>query len=962
MEFQFGNPYFLLLMPVALAFVAWLAWKSDVQLSESRRWLAFAMRSAIVIALVLALAELQWKRSEEGMNTMFLLDRSQSIPSAMQEEAREYVIKSAQRKEPMDKGGLIVFGEEAGIESLASKVVNIPKIDAVVGTERTDIAQAIQLGTVAFPEAGQKRLVLLSDGNENVGDALGAVTTARAMDITTDVVPMEARRGNDVAVQKFTIPPNLKKGQVFDAKVFIYADRAGPAVLRFYRDEQFLGEQKVELSAGRNLFTLPQTLSEPGFYSYDVRIEAEGDTVPQNNHANAFTSVAGNPRILVVSTDVEADKSLVNALQRPGLEIKHITVNQFPGTLAELQSYDSIFLSNVAAGDLGTDMLKLLESAVRDFGVGLVCVGGDQTYTAGAYRGTPLETMLPLEMELDSKKVLPAGALVLIIDKSGSMSGRKIEMVKQAAMGAVDALGAKDYVAVLAFDGATYTVSDFHKATDKKEILKSISGITADGGTDMYPPMAKAYEMLKDAPASLKHCIVLTDGESQGGDFGGIARSMAEKRITVSTVGVGRDVNGPLLRDIANIGKGTFYEVDSPDLLPQIFIKETATILKSAIYEDPFKPQFRASSEMLSGIGAAEYPSLLGYVGTTPKPRAEVPLWTDKEDPLLAHWQYGLGRTVAFTSDARAKWARNWLSWSKYQQFWTQVAQWSLRRVENTDFKAEIALDKGKGELSVDALNERGDYQNFLDLKAVVISPRGERNTMPLAQTGAGHYEAAFPTKETGLYMVNLMEQKNGKTLGSQTLGASINYSPEFGSSEPNMNLLQKLADIGGGRILNLQDPDNNAFLHDRQKTFMPVELWQLLMKFAVLLFTLDVGIRRVQLDPEELQRFLNKLPLWLFFWIERREVPKSEDSLSALLSRREQVRSTTAASSPASQKPVFQAWQKQSVPSAVGTAQSSAPTPQTSAESETNEAETNTTSRLLNAKRRAWKRNEEGE
>ncbi len=216
----------------------------------------------------------------------------------------------------------------------------------------------------------------------------------------------------------------------------------------------------------------------------------------------------------------------------------------------------------------------------------------------------------------------------------------------------------------------------------------------------MYPPMVRAHEMLKSVPANLKHCIVLTDGDSLPGDFEGVTRAMAADKITVSTVGVGSDINGTLLQTIATGGKGRFYNVTSPDVIPQIFIKETAVILKSAIDEKPFKPQLRSASEMVRGIAAGEYPVLQGHVTTTPKPRAEIPLWTETGDPLLAHWQYGLGRAVAFTSDARAKWAKDWLGWAKYKQFWTQIAQWSLRRLENSDFTTEVSVDRGKPKLA----------------------------------------------------------------------------------------------------------------------------------------------------------------------------------------------------------------------------------------------------------------------
>ncbi len=962
MNFQFTHPYYLWLLPVALGWVIWFTWKSDVQISRWRRWFAFSLRVLIVTAVVLALAGLQWLRPLEGMNVFFLLDRSDSIPSPQQDLAQAYATKSAKEKKSVDKAGLVVFGSEASIETTANAAVQDGKIQAVVGTERTDIAGAIRLGTAAFPEAGQKRLVLMSDGNENIGDAMSAVLASRPLGVTLDVVPMGITRGNDVSVQKLTVPSKLKKGQVFEVKIFIQSDQATPATLRLYRNEQYLGEQKVELSAGKNLFTFPQTLSEPNYYHYDVRVEAPGDTVPQNNRASAFTSVKGDPRILVVSSDPDADKSLVAALQSAHIEAKIVGVHGFPGTLAEMQSYDAIFLSNVAAGDLGNDLQKLLESAVRDFGIGLVCVGGDQTYAAGGYRGTPLENTLPVDMELDSKKVLPSGAVALVMHGMEFANGNQV--ARDCAVGVLQALGPQDEMGVVLWDGNEHWLFPMTKVGDKKELGRQIAGMNQGDLPGFEGVMGLAHEGLKKSTANLKHMIVFSDGDPNA-PTPGLMNAIVGDRITVSTVLIAGHAGPDTMIWMADHGKGRFYNVTSPNDLPQIFIKEAAVILKSAIYEDPFKPQLKAPSEVVRGIGAGEYPTLLGYVATTPKSRAEIPLVTDKGDPLLAHWQYGLGRAVAFTSDAKAKWSKNWLGWSKYQQFWSQIAQWSLRRLDNADFNTEVSVDKGQGEIITDALDEQGNYRNFLNLDGVVVSPKGERFSVHLEQTGPGHYEAHFPTKEVGTYMLNLLDKKDGKVRGSQVLGASINYSPEFNASEPNLNLLRRLAESGGGRVLDPENPADNTFLHDRQKTFQPRDLWEWLLKLSVLLFPLDVAVRRIQLDQDEMHRAWRKLRGWIFFWRGVPREPEAEESLAALLARREQVRTTQTAPAQAQaqadlfrpQKPVtLPGSQDFSAPAASVAEGEPKPPPEPESEAK---PPTSTTSRLLDAKRRAQRRKE---
>jgi uncharacterized membrane protein len=955
MNIQFTNPWWLLLLPMSLAWVIWLTWKSDVQVSPWRRWTAFFLRTVIVTLLVLAVAGLQWLRPLEGMNVFFVLDRSDSIPSAQQESARDYVTKAVARKEAPDKAGVLVFGTEASIERTVTPQLDLEKIFAVVGTERSDIAGAIRLGTAAFPETGQKRMVLLSDGNENIGEALGAVLAANPLGVTMDVLPLGTSRGGDVSIQKLSLPNNVKKGQTFEVKIFAQADKAQTASVRLYRDEQLLGDQKVEIAAGKNLFTFPQTLTDSKFHSYDVAIEVKDDRIAQNNRASSFVNVRGDPTILVVSSDPAGDANLVEALKSARLEVKLTDISGFPTTLAEMQSYDSIFISNISAGDLGRDWMKLLESAVRDFGVGLVCIGGDQTYAAGGYRDTPLEATLPLDMELSSKKVLPSGAMVLVMHGMEFNNGN--QMARDTAIAALDALGPQDEMGVILWDGNVHWVFPLSKVGDKKEKGRQIAGMNQGDLPSFQGVMEEGYKALKKSTANLKHMVVFSDGDP-GAPSQELMDSMVKDKMTVSTVLIAGHAGPDTMVRIADQGRGRFYDVRSPSQLPQIFIKEAAVILKSAIFEEPFKPQLTASSELVRGIGSQEYPTLLGYVATTAKARAEVPLVSDKGDPILAHWQYGLGRAVAFTSDAKAKWARDWLGWSKYQQLWSQVAQWSLRRVDNSDLTTDVSVEKGEGRINVEALDAQGNFRNFMNLQATVVSPKGERQAVLLEQTGPGHYEAKFPTREVGKYLLNLRDMKTGK---SQVLGASVNYSPEFNATEPNLNLLRRLAESGGGKLLDPANPADNPFLHDRQKTFQPRDLWEWLLRLAIILFPLDVGIRRIQLDRAEWLKATQNLRRWLFFWSGMHRPVEADESLAALLARREKVRSTQTA--PAAQpnpdlfrpeKPVTISLSGSSPLSGTENRPSA-----TSTETQKPVEGTSTTSKLLEAKRRAQRRSD---
>ncbi len=466
---------------------------------------------------------------------------------------------------------------------------------------------------------------------------------------------------------------------------------------------------------------------------------------------------------------------------------------------------------------------------------------------------------------------------------------------------------------------------------------------------------------LKQSKANLKHMIVFSDGDP-GAPSDQLMQAIVGDRITVSTVLIAGHAGPDTMIKMADQGRGRFYDVRDPAQLPQIFIKEAMVILKSAIFEDPFQPVLTDSSGILRGFAAGELPTLRGYVCTTPKARAEVPLVSDKGDPLLAHWQFGLGRAVAFTSDAKAKWAQDWMGWPKYRQFWSQVGQWALRRIDTADFNTEVSVDNGEGVLSVEALDPQGNYRNFLNLQGVVVSPKGQKQTVRLKQTGPGRYEARFPTREVGAYLINLVETQNGEVRATQAVGASVNYSPEFAVTEPNPSLLRRLAETGSGRLLPpLGQPlaGDNPFLHDRVRTFQPRDLWEWLLKLAILLFVADVGVRRIYLDRAEWLKATQNLRRVIVFWRGQPRPVTADESLNALLTRRGQVRAQrTAAGQP---KPeLFQPAHPESAPR-VGEPSSPKPAEKPATPGEPPKApapdRTAVTSRLLDAKRRASKR-----
>jgi len=561
-----------------------------------------------------------------------------------------------------------------------------------------------------------------------------------------------------------------------------------------------------------------------------------------------------------------------------------------PGDISEMINYDLIVLSNVNAGNLSETQMKLLQSAVRDFGVGLVAIGGDDSFTAGGYRGTPLEEILPVSMDLSSKKVLPSGALALVVHATEFQDGNK--WARDIALAALEALGPSDYMGIVLWDGTDRWLFPMTQVGDRKDLGKKISGMNPGDMPSFINVMKMAHQGLVECKAHLKHMIVFSDGDPQPPSDAEID-SIAKDKITISTVMIGGHVAPDPMMNMALRGKGRFHDVRSPNNLPQIFIKEAAVILKASIFEEPFHPKIAASSEILRGIGEESIPKLLGYVTTTPKPRAETALISPNSDPVLSHWQYGLGRVVAFTSDAKPKWAVHWIGWERWTSLWGQIAKWSLRRVDNSSYDTHLAVQGGQGHLVVDALDSEGKFLNYLDLQATVTYPEGNTAEVKLRQTEPGHYEVNFPASDTGVYLVNLRTMTNGVLAASQAVGTAIPYSGEFRDLKPNLHLLQKIADVTGGRLLRSQD---DVFGYKRVPALRPTPMWSWLMAFAILLFPFDVGIRRVMIDREQWKEWIQKL-LAILGW--KQKAPVQDEAMSALLARKAKIREKTTLSSP---------------------------------------------------------------
>jgi Mg-chelatase subunit ChlD len=824
----------LLVLPV----LAYYFHRSLVDFARWQQIVSLINRALIVLLLVLALAGLTASRPTQEQYVVFALDKSLSVSEESRYQADKYIDR-ALASLGRNKAAFLAFAAEPGLVH-EERGKDTTKLD----DQGTNLAAAIEAAAAALPPSYVPRIVLLTDGNQTAGDALKAALRG-GVPVTT--VPLKTRDDPEVQVSAVQVPAQVREGEPFYVEAVIDANHDDEGTIEVFRNEHKVLSEKQKIKKGENRFRFRQTLDKERLATYTVKVRGFKDTLLDNNSAFGLVFTAGKPRVLLIESDPKLAKHLAWALEEEGIQVDVRPPQGMPDSLADLQNYELVALSNVPATALTQRQMEVTRTYVQDLGGGLIMLGGDQSFGLGGYYKSVLEEILPVRSDFEKEKEKPSLAMMLVIDKSGSMGGMKLELAKDAAKGAVELLGANDKVGVIAFEGETYWVCEIMPCSNKGYIFDRISSIEAGGGTRMYPAMEEAYEALKNTVAKLKHVIILTDGVSEPGDFEGITTNMANERITVTTVAISSggegDIDRRLLEEIARIGKGRFYYTEDPSSVPQIFAKETVTASKSAINEQPFLPQVVRPTPVLQGVEFEGAPFLLGYVLTRPKPTCEFVLATEKGDPLLAWWRYGLGMTAAFTSDAKTRWAAEWLTWPGYGKFWAQVVRHTMRKGDARGIVVQVDHKARKATVTLDSVDAAGRFLNQAETELTVIDPQLGTKKLAMTQSAPGRYVAEFDTPLAGAYHMELAQKHQGKLLYRQSRGLAVGYPDELRLRPTNEELLQAIAQASGGQY----DPEPETIFEPTDRTAArPTLLWPYLVTVAALLFLLDVALRRI--------------------------------------------------------------------------------------------------------------------
>ena len=857
----------LLIVGLLLLFVTLgLSLAARHHLAKGRRRVSLILRTTILASLVLALAGFQLVWPVDRLTTVFVVDMSDSVGQAGRESALAFLRESLEERPEGDQAAIVAFGGEALVERLPAELTELDRIASVPATSATDIGGALRLASALFPDDTQKRIVLVTDGNDTTGrgQSEASLAASRGVQIETFVVGLGA--ADETIVQRVHSPATARVGEDIQIEVTISSTVAQPASVRLFGDGTQIGVQNVNLTPGLNSVVFTTRATEAGFHTFRARVEAEHDTFAQNNFGDSHTIVQGDPRILLISGSVEAGDNVREALEAENQDVTEVTPEQAPTELTGFASFDAVVLADVAAPRLGMQRMLALQVYTRDLGRGLVMLGGPNSYGAGGYKRTPLEEALPVDMDVRDRDRQPDIALVVVIDQSGSMDAchcntanrdggvaiqgiPKVDIGKEAILRAVSALTERDEFGVVAFNENAHWVINTAPLGNIGDVEEQIAGIRPDGQTNIFAGLSEAVASLEGTSATRRHIVLFTDGWSSSGAYDDLLRRMAAAGITLSTVGAGGGGAGDFLSDLAQRGGGRYYAAIDPATIPDIFLKETQQVSGQQIVEETFFPILTSSSPILRGLEDG-LPQLRGYNGTTSKAAAQTVLVSTRDDPILAQWQYGLGRSVAWTSDGQGRWAANWVGWEGFNQFFSQLVSWTFPGEESGGIEAEFITQGDNTRLQLRSVESDGTPRNFFDTIAGITDPNFLGSEVRLDQIAPGVYEAELGALTPGAYALRFVQTKPGETPLARTVMLIAPTPAEYRLLGTNERLLSALRGATGGEAL---EEGAQAWEHDLGTTTAATDLMPWLLLLALLLWPLDVAVRRVSVARGDL-------------------------------------------------------------------------------------------------------------
>lgn len=798
----FGNTlslcFILLLIPMV-----WVWRRSLVDQDSAKKNLSLVLRLLGFIALVVALCRPYLKQEINDVHVVYLVDSSQSIDPESLRDAQQWIDDSTSNQGANDSSDIFMFG--TNVRKLTSTQLKQFSEQAIAGTTEsefrsaTPISKALLAMRTVFPTDKAKRLVILTDARNTGTLSAGAVETLNNEGVEVVYHPLDPLQKPEVAVASLSPSTNFAyQGEMLRLSGSLISNCEQTVEARLLNRGIVVARQDVKLVADeQTMINFDAEMHTAGASQWSLEIIPKEDFFASNNSASTTIKVKGLPRFLVIHEDEKQMRPFVRAMKKQGVTLELRGEHGIPHSFNELLAYDGLILANVSAVSLSTEQMENISRYVTDFGGGLLMLGSENSYGLGGYFKSPVEDVLPLTSRYEKEKQKPSLAMVLVIDKSGSMSGTPIAMARASAMAAAELLSPNDQIAVIGFDGSPQLICPLTSASDQASIQGAISSLAASGGTNLYPAMVEGRNILQEATAKIKHMIILSDGQTQEANFQALTQEMANEQMTISTVALGSGAAKDLMQQIANEGMGRYYATNDPQKMPQIFTKETMKASRSSIKEDLFSSLIVGDHPVLNGYEGGELPFVLGYVMTRPKPTAQVLLAAETGDPLLAISRYGLGIGAAYTSDLTEKWGGEWLSSATGPPFWAQTLRAIARKEESAGLTSKISHDGERLTINAQRRDDRGESVELVPWDIKATDKSGKEVSLKLTQNGLGSYQGSLSTESVDSLNIRLHDKLADLT-------KSINWQRDYPKE-------YKLTNTTDSSITSLSQPNSDA-------------------------------------------------------------------------------------------------------------------------------------------------------
>lgn len=847
MKIAVQYPLALLLIPVAAIILFMSSRKLRIG-DKVRKYTVIGIRFILLCLIICAMADMSVNISSKDTGTVFLIDVSESF-AANRDEAVQMVREALKKLPQGNRAAVVAFGADARVEQFMSDVNLFTAVETMPVVTATNIEKAVRSSMALFDDDEAKRIVLITDGSQNEGqiENMSAMLTAERVEV--NVLQKDFDIGGEAYISDLSVPEKIQAGDKFRVQVEVESTVKTNAILQLYTGGKLSKQEKVSLQTGSNSFIFQDTRKKQGFAEYKAVIIPEKDAVSINNEYSAFTEAGGAQKILLIEGVKNESKEFQRLLSSANIKFDAVAAKAAPKNLESMNQYKCIIMENTAADSLPVGFINSLDSYIKDYGGGFAAIGGKKSFALGNYKDTPLEDVLPVNMDVSQEKKIPEMAMVMVIDKSGSMQSddggnSKIDMAKDAAASAVDNLRDTDSIGVISFNDTYGWNVKIQKADNKEDIKSGIYGIKDGGGTNIYPAVREAYDKIKNLDCQLKHIILLTDGQDgYYNAYPGLIEKLQENNITLSTVSIGSDADDRFLERLAQSSGGRFYNTKAGSELSRIFAQEVYLAQKEYIVNHVFTPIIKSNSTILGSEAKDGLPSMAGYIATSIKPEAIQVLSSDKDnDPVLACWQYGLGRTVAFTSDVTNQWTGNYAAWSGYPAFWKNIINYLTDIAEEEGSKVSVTQEGNSGKI----VYTTPEYSGKTKISATITDTDGKKIETELKATAPGVYEGETELENSGIYSINVKNTEDGTVKDSRNTRLAMQYSQEYRFADMTDSLDSFVNQTAGKYIDSL-----DGIFDSRLEEVTAYKNITLPLLIAALIFLIiDIVYRRLDIRP----------------------------------------------------------------------------------------------------------------